>query len=262
MHIDAMSAYGALDYVPNKEKLLCFVRNLSVMNTEIKALQESMKDPPSQCEAAQAALADVSARVRDMMADVQSRFTIQMHGDTHGATGGAGALAGPDDATGPHLLAIGCTPQHETHLRDWVSAAIGATQAAQLRLLYKATRDGFMAKDYHRACGGYSRLLCVIREKERGWLFGGFTSVPAASTQARNEHVDATAFLFTLTNPHGIPPTKYVTKAGAPAVCTHASCLFALGYKIGAGYDLVIRTESNINTSKLLPYYRTHIYAY
>jgi hypothetical protein len=255
-----MAAYGALDYVPNKEKLLCFVRNLSVMSTELKALQESMKDPPSQCEDAQTALADVSARVRDMMADVISRFPFQIHEDIHGRMGGAGTVAGPVSVTNPHLLAIGCTPEHEIHLRGWVSASIGVAQAAQWRLLYKATRDGFKATDYHRACDGYSRLVCVIREKEKGWLFGGFTSIPAASTQSRKEHVDATAFLFTLTNPHRITPTKYVTKADDTAVCTQTNCLFALGSTNHVGYDLVIRTESNINTSTL-PYYRTHIYA-
>jgi hypothetical protein len=252
MHIDAMSAYGALDYVPNKEKLLCFVRNLSVMSTELKALQESMRDPPSQCEDAQVALADVSVRVRDMMADVLSRFTIQMHGDTHGATGGAGAVAGPDDVADPHLLVIGCTPQHYAHLRAWVFAATGVIP--QFKLLYKATRDGFSARDYHRACHGKCRLLCVIREKEAGWLFGGFTSLSVAPTGFRKEHIDATAFIFTLTNPNGIPPTKYVAKADDIAVCTYAECVFAMGYKSGVGFDLVLGNKSNKKEGEVLPY--------
>jgi hypothetical protein len=30
-------------------------------------------------------------------------------------------------------------------------------------------------------CDGRGRILCIIREKEKEWLFGGFTSIPAAS---------------------------------------------------------------------------------
>ncbi|CAF3054768.1 unnamed protein product [Rotaria sp. Silwood2] len=39
------------------------------------------------------------------------------------------------------------------------------------------------------------------------YLFGGYTAIPWTSDNSNKS--DTTAFLFTLTNPHGIPPTKY-----------------------------------------------------
>ncbi|CAF4712054.1 unnamed protein product [Rotaria sp. Silwood2] len=52
-------------------------------------------------------------------------------------------------------------------------------------LIYKTPHDDFDAKTFH------SR----------------YTAIPWTSDNSNKS--DTTAFLFTLTNPHGIPPTKY-----------------------------------------------------
>ena len=66
--------------------------------------------------------------------------------------------------------------------------------------------DGFSSETFHRKCDGHARLLVAARS-ESGFWFGGFSSVPFNSTTNKNAYVeDPTAFLFSMTNPHGTPP--------------------------------------------------------
>ena len=107
-------------------------------------------------------------------------------------------------------------------------------------LIYKATRDGFGAGDFHRCCDGMGATLTVIQSKDSGCLFGGYTSVSWHSmgnfTCDRNN-----PFLFTLTNPYGIPPTKYpVTRANYSIFCNGN-----YGPTFGGGHDLHVETCSN-----------------
>jgi hypothetical protein len=184
--------------------------------------------------------------------------------------GGAGSVPLPTFAAIPggrelddELCLMGCTREHVVQLREWVvSSNVYADPIREHgRLVYKATRDGFKAGDYHRMCDGQGRLLCIIREKTGGWLFGGFTSIPAESPTREQWHADPTAFLFTLTNPHGIPPTRYVNIGAEYAVSTGAYSHFALGYKPGEGSDLDIAPASNTNTSELISVHANIKYA-
>ncbi|CAF1172092.1 unnamed protein product [Didymodactylos carnosus] len=74
------------------------------------------------------------------------------------------------------------------------------------QLIYRASRDGFGAKDFHDRCNDQGATVTVIRSKN-GYLFGGYTRVPWKSDGGWKE--DASSFLFTLSNPHSIPPRKY-----------------------------------------------------
>jgi hypothetical protein len=76
----------------------------------------------------------------------------------------------------------------------------------QWELIYKASRDGYEAKYFHAKCNGKGPTMTIFQSTKK-FLFGGYTKVPWAS--AVNVKGDADAFLFTLTNPHDIPPTKY-----------------------------------------------------
>ena len=76
----------------------------------------------------------------------------------------------------------------------------------QWQLIYRASRDGYSAKVFHQLCDGCFPTMTVIRSKN-GYIFGGFTTIPWSS--AMEDKTDTLAFLFTLTNTHGIKPTKY-----------------------------------------------------
>jgi len=105
----------------------------------------------------------------------------------------------------------------ETHIHEWLPRR-------KFNLLYRATRDGFGAKDFHEKCNGKGATLTVIRS-EKGFIFGGFTSV--SWTSGKYTLVpDPQAFLFTLINPHSLPPTKYsiLTAESTAIVCCAAVC--------------------------------------
>jgi len=112
----------------------------------------------------------------------------------------------------------------------------------QFTLIYKATRDGFDANDFHQKCDNRGAILAII-ESTGGYRFGGYASRP---WQATNNYVaDSSAFIFTLTNPHNIPATKYALQQA-----NHANVLlFHTSYHVtfGAGIDLHVSSNSHQN---------------
>ncbi|CAF0896507.1 unnamed protein product [Adineta steineri] len=96
--------------------------------------------------------------------------------------------------------------------------------------------------DFHRCCANLSPTITIIQSQDNGYLFGGYTSMSWAPL--KNYINDPNhPFLFTLTNPHGIPPTKYFNKMSTYAIYTHKS----YGPTFGAGHDIYICNNSNIN---------------
>ena len=115
----------------------------------------------------------------------------------------------------------------------------------QWELIYKASRDGFGGNTFHSHCNEKGPTMTIILSNNN-YLFGGYTSVPWTSSGSNKN--DATAFLFTLTNPYGISPTKYPvnpTKASS-AVYHNAHD----GPKFGtSSYDLTVENNSNSNNA-------------
>jgi hypothetical protein len=70
-------------------------------------------------------------------------------------------------------------------------------------LLYRATRDGFGAKDFHSKCDGHSNTLTIMKAKQSQFIFGGFTTVKWESSNRWKS--DPNAFLFSLTNKDNTP---------------------------------------------------------
>lgn len=89
-------------------------------------------------------------------------------------------------------------------------------------------RDGFSCKSFFKKCEDKSPTVSIIKS-ESGYLFGGYAPVPWASTE--NFETTSNSFLFTLTNPHNIPPTKYAHIAGRPGVFHRAYTLVGFGGK-------------------------------
>lgn len=77
------------------------------------------------------------------------------------------------------------------------------------KLLYRATRDGFNAKSFHKLCDGKGSTITIVKT-DTGAIFGGFTNIDWL--QADNYYKDTNAFLFTLINPHSISPTRIIIK--------------------------------------------------
>ncbi len=115
-------------------------------------------------------------------------------------------------------------------------------QGQRWMLIYKATRDGFSSVDFHRCCNNRGPTITVIQSIERGYLFGGYTSISWNSMQTYVQDNNG-PFLFTLTNPHGIPPTKYSVKLRNHSIFDHVNYCPTFG----AGHDLYVSSHSQTN---------------
>jgi hypothetical protein len=90
-------------------------------------------------------------------------------------------------------------------------------------LLWRGSRDGFRARDFHRRCDGYAPTLTLI-EDTKGNIFGGFTPVEWESgSKGERSKADPSlkSFLFTLKNPHNFPARKFALRADMSNYAIH-----------------------------------------
>jgi len=134
---------------------------------------------------------------------------------------------------------------HQNVLAQWLPEK-------RFTLIYKASRDGFSAANFHAKCD-FPGTLTVI-QSVGGWLFGGFASKswkPTGDNQA-----DESAFIFTLTNPHSIPPTKYTLKNDKIQFSIY--CSNSYGATFGGGNDIYVSDNSNQNYSSHINFPHTY----
>jgi len=58
-------------------------------------------------------------------------------------------------------------------IAEWLASA-GKT--SEPRLLYRASRDGWGASDFHRMCDDKGATVTVVKSSD-GYIFGGYTDV-------------------------------------------------------------------------------------
>jgi hypothetical protein len=121
-------------------------------------------------------------------------------------------------------------------------------------LIYKATRDGFGSNDFHRCCDNRGPTMTVIRSKDDGYVFGGYTSVSWRSIGSYVEDRNG-PFLFTLINPHSIPPTKYPIKNTKHSICD----ITGSGPTFGYGFDLLVCDNSQTKTGSSISFPHSYI---
>ncbi|CAF0959503.1 unnamed protein product [Adineta steineri] len=120
-------------------------------------------------------------------------------------------------------------------------------------LIYKATRDGFSANAFHLCCNNKGPTMTII-QSNNNYIFGGYTSASWISSELWQ--TDERAFLFTLTNPHNIPPTKYTVK---PEWVRYAIHNYDRGGPIfGANFDINVSDNSNSNNSSYSNFSRSY----
>jgi hypothetical protein len=86
-----------------------------------------------------------------------------------------------------------------------VPQVIGSSQ-----LLWRGSRDGFRAEDFHRLCDGRAPTLTLISDLN-GNIFGGFTPIAWESPLWWKSKSDPSgrSFIFTLKNPHNAPVKRF-----------------------------------------------------
>ena len=116
-------------------------------------------------------------------------------------------------------------------------------------LIHKARRDGFAAEDFHRCSDNKGPTITIAQAKNGNYLFGGYAEI--SWTDDGYYKRDPAAFIFTLTNPYGVPPTKFFQK-GHPfwSVChsAHRGPIFSKAVDENDDReDLQIFTDANTN---------------
>ena len=108
-------------------------------------------------------------------------------------------------------------------------------------LLYRGSRDGFGATDFHSKCDGNSNTLTILKAKGSSYIFGGFTSITWDGSSGWK--IDPNAFLFSLTNKDNKPFKMRQNNANCSIVCRSDH-----GPTFGSGYDICICNNSNTTT--------------
>jgi len=114
-------------------------------------------------------------------------------------------------------------------------------------LLWRGSRDGFDAAEFHRLCDVKSNTVTVIKNTN-GFIFGGFTLIPWSSFCGYKE--DSTAFLFSLTNPSNTP---LKLKANLPKNAAGHDSIY--GPTFGKGFDLHVSSLSNTNRGSYMKFH-------
>jgi hypothetical protein len=123
-----------------------------------------------------------------------------------------GAPAKPPPAAAPTVAAP--PGRLESLIVGEYPALFEEFRAKRFNLLWRGSRDGFTAGEFHLRCDGRANTLTLIADTD-GNLFGGFTPVKWESDDDREYKGDDSlrSFLFTLRNPHGVPPRKFALRA-------------------------------------------------
>jgi hypothetical protein len=90
------------------------------------------------------------------------------------------------------------------------------------KLLYRGSRDGFKASNFHEKCDNQSNTLTLI-ETTKDFIFGGFTPIAWSSSGGGKPDNSGKSFLFSLKNPRNSEPRKFMLMSGRNAIYCDSS---------------------------------------
>ena len=111
------------------------------------------------------------------------------------------------------------------------------TDGVEVEMLYRfsgSDASDSSGEEFHKACDGKGATITVIRSTN-GYILGGYNPVSWSSVKGVAEAHGA--FIFTVTNPAGTEPTKYMVKDAAHAVsnCPKGGPCFGSEYDASDG---------------------------
>jgi hypothetical protein len=133
-------------------------------------------------------------------------------------------------------------PMLDDHMNEWLGRQKGS--GVRLELLFRASRDGFKATDFHRLCDNKEATVTVIRSKQ-GYEFGGYADQSWHSSNGCVE--SSSAFLFSLLRPLSSVAMKLPlngTNNHKAMFCGSSQCPV-----FGGGHDILVYDSSNTNSS-------------
>jgi hypothetical protein len=148
--------------------------------------------------------------LRSAMAGIQTLF-----GEVSALQTQISSLFPPSTPLPPSSASI---PSFDSRIISDFPEIFAEFRGKQISLLWRGSRDGFEAKEFHGRCDGHSNTLTVILEAD--WnIFGAFTPVKWESRVWKGDesHFKADdslkSWLFTLKNPDNLPPKRFVLKS-------------------------------------------------
>ena len=126
---------------------------------------------------------------------------------------------------------------------EFIDKLIEWTGYKNMELLYRGTRDGSGSNIFHNKCDNKGPTICLCKN-EKGNIFGGYSSI--SWTSDGKYHTANGSFLFTLTNIHGIAPTKFPNTQNYDCAVYHNS---SYGPTFGGNNDLYISNDYLNNNS-------------
>ena len=127
------------------------------------------------------------------------------------------------------------------------------------KLLYRGSEDGFSASKFHIKCDNKQNTLTIVKSTN-GFIFGGYTE--SYWDQSNTHKSDPNAFLFSLINKEN-KPIRMEIIAGKECQSIYGTSVS--GPRFGAGSDIIIADNANINTNSFTNLgcsYKHPVYAY
>lgn len=124
-------------------------------------------------------------------------------------------------------------------IRDWLGFD------CSIKLIYRATKNGFAGPKFHFICDNKGPSLTVLKS-QNGFIFGGYTSVKQYNPPNINPHFerDPEAFLFQL-HPHKTKHERLPGKEKCVARGKQRICVFGRTLLDEENSDLEVIDECN-----------------
>jgi hypothetical protein len=113
-----------------------------------------------------------------------------------------------------------------------------------MRLLYRGSRDGFGASNFHNKCDGESNTITIVLTT-KDFIFGGFSSLAWDSSSQYKVDNSRKSFVFSIHNPHNIKDRKF--SLTNPTYTIY--CQSNYGPTFGGGHDIYVADNCNNNTN-------------
>ncbi|KAK8797023.1 hypothetical protein WA158_004233 [Blastocystis sp. Blastoise] len=136
-----------------------------------------------------------------------------------------------------------------TPLMNWLG------KEKKWKLLFRASEHYYSLSEFHKYCDNTEETVTIIKHKGHNNhinIFGGYTNQNWDSSYGWKPN--SKEFLFTLSNEHGITPTKYDNINSSYGIC----CSSSYGPTFGGGNDIHISDQCHSNTNS---YCNAHSYS-
>jgi hypothetical protein len=141
------------------------------------------------------------------------------------------------------LKSISSPKRLESTILQTIPQIFKEFEAKTWRLLYRGTRDGFGAVNFHSKCDEQSHTVTIILTTA-GYIFGGFTPIAWDSSSGYKEDNTGKSFLFSLKNPRNTEPKIFPLSNPSRAI----DCYSSYGPIFGNGND--IQVANNCDQSR------------